>query len=91
MNSSGSRPSLGRGDGSISDSELARFNAEGEALFVDMQGAAVNFTIVYSLFTTICVSLLVMSPTYASGEGPEVTEAPGAQRRVLEFYPFKIF
>ena len=47
-------------DGTISPEELQRFCFEGEAAFADCQGSAINFTVIYALFLTICISLMVL-------------------------------
>ena len=56
-------------DGSVSEQTLARFQSEGE-MFVDgLQASALNYTVLFSLFLTISISLLVMhagEPAYST-------------------------
>ena len=58
-------------DGSVSSATLQRFHADGELFLDGLQAAALNYTVLFSLFLTISISLLVMhagSSAYATSD-----------------------
>lgn len=65
-------------NGSVSLETLQRFHADGEIFLDGLQAAALNYTVLFSLFLTISISLLVMhagSSAYAASAASDTTLA----------------